>query len=541
MEEFLNQNDLQTRFSDYYTYVDTLGQGAFGLVVKAVNNITKTQVAVKIISKSTIKRFEALEQEAAIFSQLNHQNIVKFYDIKRTDTKILIEMEIINGGSLQKLMDFKKKQNSWFEVKEIKQIIYGILSALSYIHENHFVHRDLKPDNILIGQEVYVVKITDFGLSSHHNRYALMQKKCGTLTYMAPELLLKKVYNKNVDVWSVGVIFYQLLNKGQHPYFNNGLNQEQLIKNMQNMHTEENFHNMDRQQISLFQRMTEFDSTKRYSAYQALLHPWINEKRQMIPQNFTEMFDLWLLTQKMILVIKGLMIIIHLKSNIRISEQRYLTLSNNQSKLTKTDVSDDNQDNSPYYQTSNLLNFLKIRQKIQKSKQSDYSSTNASPLIIKSIERQGNSNSDLLFLHSLVPGEKIEKESPEKNQKVQIKRLDSSSNQNTKNSSSNSPYKCNGNKIIKFLLKPLPTQNDLQKETQTVDLYKIQQKEFRYKQSGILESDSQGFSPFHTKTLSFHQSRTTKYKTDAQFRQKRIQSTIDQKKQENNLNYLKKR
>ncbi|CAD8148262.1 unnamed protein product [Paramecium octaurelia] len=541
MEEFLNQNDLQTRFSDYYSYIETLGQGAFGLVVKAVNNNSKALVAVKIISKATIKKFDSLEQEAAIFSQLNHQNIVKFFDIKRTDTKILIEMEIINGGSLQKLMDTKIKFNQWFEVKEIKQIIQGILSALSYIHDNHFVHRDLKPDNILIGEASNIVKITDFGLSSHHNRYALMQKKCGTLTYMAPELLLKKVYNKNVDVWSVGVILYQLLNKGKHPYFINGQNQQQLIKNMEKMHTIDNFQNMDRQQISLFQRMTEFDSTKRYSAFQALLHPWINEKRQVIPQNFTEMFDLWLLTQKAILFIKGLMIIIHLKNNVKISGQKYLTLSDNQSKLTKTDVSDDNQDSSPYHQTSNLLNFLKIRQKIQKSKQSDYSSTNASPIMIKSIERQENSNGDLLFLHSLLPDLKIAKEYPERNQKIQIKRLDSSLSQNTKNSCSTSPYKCNGNKQMKFLLKPLPTQNDLQKETQTVDLYKIQQKQFGYKQSGILENDSQGFSPFHTKTASFHQSRTTKYKTEAQHRQKRIQSTIDQKKQDNNLNYFKKK
>ncbi|CAK92965.1 unnamed protein product (macronuclear) [Paramecium tetraurelia] len=151
MEEILNQNDLQHRFSDYYTYVETLEQGAFGLVVKAVNNNSKALVAIKVAVytsnldylKSNYKRFEALEQEVAIFSQLNHQNIVKFYDIKRTDTKILIEMEIINGGSLQKLMYTKLKYDQWFEIKEIKQIIQGILSALSYIHDNHFVHRDL--------------------------------------------------------------------------------------------------------------------------------------------------------------------------------------------------------------------------------------------------------------------------------------------------------------------------------------------------------------------------------------------------------------
>ncbi|CAK92964.1 unnamed protein product (macronuclear) [Paramecium tetraurelia] len=372
-----------------------------------------------------------------------------------------------------------------------------------------------------------------------------MQKKCGTLTYMAPELLLKKVYNKNVDVWSVGVILYQLLNKGQHTYFINSQNQEQQKygKNSYNRQLSKNG------SISLFQRMTEFDSTKRYSAFQALLHPWIDEKRQVIPQNFTEMFDLWLLTQKSILFIQGLMIIIHLKNNVKISIQKYHTLSDNQSKFTKTDVSDDNQDSSPYYQTSNLLNFLKQDKKIQKSKQSDYSSTNISPIMIKSIERQENNNGDQLFLHNLLPDLKIAKEYPERSQKVQIKRLDSSLSQNTKNSSSSSisPQKCCGNKQMKFLLKPLPTQNDLQKETQTVDLYKIQytknqlkQKQSRYKQSGILESDSQGLSPFHTKPVSFHQSRTTKYKTEAQYRQKRIQCTIDQKKQDNNLNYFKK-
>jgi len=90
----------------------------------------------------------------------------------------------------------KHKNNEWFSEEQSKFILRSILEALAYIHEKNIVHRDLKPDNILISDDLSCVKLGDFGLSVGYKHEIHMKKQCGTITYMAPELLQNKVYSK---------------------------------------------------------------------------------------------------------------------------------------------------------------------------------------------------------------------------------------------------------------------------------------------------------------------------------------------------------
>ena len=87
------------------------------------------------------------------------------------------------------------------------------------MHDNNIDHTDLKTENVLISSDLIKVKVTDFGLSTTYS--SLMIKQCGTLIYMAPEQLNNRLYNKSIDIWAVGVIFYQLL-VGDHPYYRKG-------------------------------------------------------------------------------------------------------------------------------------------------------------------------------------------------------------------------------------------------------------------------------------------------------------------------------
>ncbi|CAD8176229.1 unnamed protein product [Paramecium pentaurelia] len=299
----LIEGDEMRKFSDYFQYKETIGQGAFGIVVKAVNLTTQQEVAIKIIKKKLVNRYDQLKQESSILASLRHENIVKFIDVKETDTRILIIMELIQGGSLEDLMQKLHKNGKWFTEEQCKTIIRNILQALAYMHKNNVVHRDLKPENILVNEDLNCVKLSDFGLSSVQNQ--LMTKQCGTLIFMAPELLMNKIYSKNVDIWGVGVIMFMLLNNGQHPYYNQGDTLEQILQKTKVMHEQGNLTQL---QYSLFKKLTELDQTKRYRADQGLLHPWLNDQNDVeVPQTMEEIFHTWIQQQKLLNLIKSVM------------------------------------------------------------------------------------------------------------------------------------------------------------------------------------------------------------------------------------------
>lgn len=137
-------------------------------------------------------------------------------------------MELLRGKSLQSLIETQKS----FSDIEASQIMRGILKGVNYVHQQGFVHRDLKPgkneftlfqDNILFAEpgNLDSIKIADFGLGA---KYGLkndsgLDAHCGTLIFMAPEVIKSKEYTKKVDVFSIGIIMYLLLTGGKHPIF----------------------------------------------------------------------------------------------------------------------------------------------------------------------------------------------------------------------------------------------------------------------------------------------------------------------------------
>ena len=150
---------------------------------------------------------EMLRQEHGIVSTLDHPNIAKFYQIVQSSNNACFISELIAGGELYSYIAQQEKLTE----DEAALVIYYLLEAVSYLHRCGIVHRDIKPENVLIETDdnrITNVKIIDFGLSKATLPHQLLTDQCGTLSYVAPEVLVNHGYGKQVDLWSIGVIMY---------------------------------------------------------------------------------------------------------------------------------------------------------------------------------------------------------------------------------------------------------------------------------------------------------------------------------------------
>ncbi|CAD8067816.1 unnamed protein product [Paramecium primaurelia] len=234
-----------------------IGNGAFSQVY--LGTYKSRQVAIKVLDKSVPSYCELFNREVEILEQLQHPNLVKYIASYETFDKLYIIMDYVEGSNLTEL----SKSNLSEEM--IKSIIKQLLIVLTYLHNKDITHRDIKPDNILVGLDGKV-RLIDFGLSQQ-SESKISYDKCGTLLFMAPEMILKMPYLKSVDMWSIGIIQY-LLYERKHPF-----NYENLIESIQSYNV--NFTIMDKSAQNFFKKCAAINPEARMSAEQALMHPWI--------------------------------------------------------------------------------------------------------------------------------------------------------------------------------------------------------------------------------------------------------------------------
>jgi calcium/calmodulin-dependent protein kinase I len=275
LENFLSKERMDaSSVSSVYEMKQELGKGAFSVVYLAVNKNTGEKVAIKIIDKHETKQEDQkrLKTEVEILKRVKHPNIICMKDLFDTPDKLYLVIELVTGGEL-----FDKiVEKGQYSEQEASQIVRKILSAVEYLHQNNIAHRDLKPENLLLkGDDDTEVMLSDFGLSKIVGMESLMETACGTPYYVAPEVLSATGYDKEVDLWSVGVITYLLL-CGFPPFYGDTLPEvfEQIMK------ADFDFPDPYWKEVSdsakdFIKKLLVVDPKQRMSPAQALNHPWI--------------------------------------------------------------------------------------------------------------------------------------------------------------------------------------------------------------------------------------------------------------------------
>ncbi|CCW70821.1 unnamed protein product [Phytomonas sp. Hart1] len=259
-----------------YLLLDCLGKGSYGTVWKAQNIQTKKVFAIKKVDKTRVgtKGLQELMGEVESMSMLSHPNIVKLEETYQDDSNLWIIMEYLACGTLDQML---KKKGSLSEAS-IKNIVTQLLLALEYIHSKGIVHRDLKPANCLISEDGSTVKISDFGFAVLAGSEQCLTTYCGTISFMAPEILMKLNYGKKVDMWALGILTY-LLFSGEYPF--KGDNSSTLRREICANHSWVNRNKQLKEVPQLYDfinRLLRFEPIKRMTARESLQHQWIKSR-----------------------------------------------------------------------------------------------------------------------------------------------------------------------------------------------------------------------------------------------------------------------
>jgi len=293
MEIYLNELTSESPYELHkdLKFIKEIDQGAFGKVIHAYETKKNLDLAVKVINKSGLRAnlIEEMKEEISILKKLDHRNIVKFYGYSETNNQLLIEMEYIKYGTLSRWMKEKRKINE----EEASLILSSVLSAVAYMHSMHICHRDIKPENIMFSEEnnLSSIKIIDFGLSAQHFNYLTNNDYCGTVIYMAPEQIEKKLYHYSVDIWSIGILMFMLLNGGKHPFYQKNDRKEDFIRKIK-IGKLNYINKLSFMAKHLNKKLCEVNPSWRYSANLAMKHPWITRNpNDEIPLTFNEILN----------------------------------------------------------------------------------------------------------------------------------------------------------------------------------------------------------------------------------------------------------
>ena len=202
------------RIKNYIVYDTIIGKGSFSTVFKGYDSIGKYNIAVKRVEldeNNTKKVNKLIEREINIMKNLDNKNVLKLYDIITDKNYMYMILEYCENGDLYKFLK-KRPLKEEFCKRYMKQIADG----LKYLLNKNIIHRDLKPQNILIDR-FYNIKLSDLGFARYYEEDTLLKTLCGTPLYMAPEIMNYKDYDDRADLWSIGVILYEML-YGYRPY-----------------------------------------------------------------------------------------------------------------------------------------------------------------------------------------------------------------------------------------------------------------------------------------------------------------------------------
>ena len=283
-----------------------IGKGAFGQVFLTTKRGTHQQFATKKVQKSVVlqeKIKKYFNNEIFILRNVNHPNIIRLYEIKQTLNNFYLVFELCNGGGLSSCLAkyMKNNGNKPFTQEIVQYIMKQIVSGIQYLHNNKILHRDLKLDNILVNYNNEEdrknfnllkcrVKIIDFGFARYLENDNVAQSLLGSPIYMSPQILMKmrKIdnnrsfgYDKKADIWSLGVMCYEIL-IGSPPF--DATNYEELTKKIQkgNYKIPNNLQ-LSIEAISFLNAMLQYDPKERLDINDLAKHKFLT----LNPNKFT--------------------------------------------------------------------------------------------------------------------------------------------------------------------------------------------------------------------------------------------------------------
>lgn len=260
-----------------------IGKGSFAFVFTGQDSDGSTYAIKQIdLKKLDCLRLDKFSLELEISKKLDHINIVKCYDTFKTSDHWYIVSEYCDGGTLYDAYSKLSKLSNFDREILVKTYLSQLKDALFYLKQHHIIHRDLKPQNILISikNNDEIIKLADFGLAKYFNKQQIESQDlnstiCGSPIYMAPEMLTKCKYNIKADLWSFGIIMYEML-VGSNPY-----NFPQNVSELRQLMLERpivfpNF--FSKNCIDLLKKLLTFEASDRIGWDDFFVHHWFTEK-----------------------------------------------------------------------------------------------------------------------------------------------------------------------------------------------------------------------------------------------------------------------
>lgn len=252
---------------------EQIGRGSFSRIYKAVKHAADetddTVVALKIIKKKKVSKIlPQIRLEISILKELDHPNIISCIETYEDEKYLYIMMEYCKEGDLCQLL-----KTQFLNETDVRRYFLDLVAALKYLHERKILHRDLKPKNILVTSDDRL-KLIDFGFAKHASTTDLSETICGSPLYMAPELLSSCPYNSTTDLWSIGIILYEMI-AGHPPY-----HAEDIVGLRKAIQQQSQFDLIDVLDVSpmckefLFQ-LLDINGSSRISWQEFFEHPWI--------------------------------------------------------------------------------------------------------------------------------------------------------------------------------------------------------------------------------------------------------------------------
>jgi serine/threonine protein kinase len=251
--------DLETSKVDLndFTLLKLIGQGGYGKVYQVQKKDTEHVYAMKVLRKKHLITTGALEGtmvEREVLRSIRHPFIVSLHYAFQTEGKVYLVMDYLNGGQLF----FHLREEAMFSEDLVRFYTAEIVLALEHLHQQGIIHRDLKPENILLNSDGNLC-LTDFGLSKAVEEGQSARTFCGTLEYMAPEMLKGQPYGKATDWWSLGILIYDMLT-GNPPWTsaNNSTLQKKILTQKLRLPTY-----LSREAASIIRQLLNRDAKKR--------------------------------------------------------------------------------------------------------------------------------------------------------------------------------------------------------------------------------------------------------------------------------------